>query len=91
MQPGRRAPLGARGLKFEENELAGENLMSRSARSAWIEIEIQKNKRYMAESRSARSAWIEITYKSAAKAAEKSSRSARSAWIEIPLTLCRCL
>jgi len=58
--------------------------LSRSARSAWIEITAsQRENPHDLRSRSARSAWIEIEGNEIIVFKVCRSRSARSAWIEI--------
>ena len=56
----RRAPHGARGLKFASDDDRQLAEKSRPARGAWIEIRTILEERRKRESRPARGAWIEI-------------------------------
>jgi len=57
----RRAPRGARGLKFEKR-IGGQNRWkSRPTRGAWIEIKAINEMTAAVESRPTRGAWIEIS------------------------------
>ncbi len=58
-------------------------LLSRSSRSAWIEIIPLAFLSKKLESRSSRSAWIEIRKDEFVPGLVPQSRSSRSAWIEI--------
>ena len=80
----RRAPRGARGLKFYERQgLVGADpgRAPRGARGLKFEQVTDYDNLY--KSRSSRSAWIEIGYALERQVAGGESRSSRSAWIEI--------
>ncbi|ERJ89290.1 hypothetical protein HMPREF1992_02301, partial [Selenomonas sp. oral taxon 892 str. F0426] len=76
-----RAPHGARGLKHEARPHIAWDVLSRPTRGAWIETEMQDEKRADEMSRLAWGAWIETDSVLVANAAN-GSRPAWGAWIE---------
>ena len=62
----RRAPQGARGLKYEILKNKKNNPPSRPARGAWVEMGTEKIPKQYCKSRPARGAWVEIEEESAA-------------------------
>ena len=78
----RRAPRGARGLKWSLPQTPSNLFRSRPSRGAWIEILMCTGAPSLKTSRPSRGAWIEMSFDRRSTSGF-ASRPSRGAWIEI--------